>query len=111
CELEDVAELVAFAELALADRARVGIGERDEPVGDLLASHTLTDLTLDLLGPVGEPLQASCASELALGAATARPSARLSGQPARFAHRAAHQLAALSGPCQHPLACAASPAK
>ena len=46
-ELEDVAELVALAELALADRPRVRVGERDEPVGDLLAREALADLPAD----------------------------------------------------------------
>ena len=39
-DLGDVAELVRLAELALADRPRVGVGDRDEPVGDLLAARS-----------------------------------------------------------------------
>jgi hypothetical protein len=36
CELGDVAELVGLAELALADRASVRVGQRHQPVADLL---------------------------------------------------------------------------
>src|SRR5215211_343166 len=38
-DLKDVAELVRDAELAAADRACVGVGERHEPIGDRLAGR------------------------------------------------------------------------
>jgi hypothetical protein len=54
--LGDVAELGRFAELALADWAHVGVCERDEPVGDLLAGDAAADLLGDLGAAVGELL-------------------------------------------------------
>src|ERR1051325_9034395 len=48
-ELGDVAELVRLAELALADRPRVGIAQRHDPIADRLAGHPLGDLARDLL--------------------------------------------------------------
>ena len=53
----DVPELVRFAELALADRPGVRIGQRHEPVVDRLARDPLLDLRGDLLAAVGELLE------------------------------------------------------
>jgi len=53
-ELEDVAELGRRTQLALADRPRIGIADRDEPIDDLLARETLADLPRDLAGALGE---------------------------------------------------------
>ena len=70
-DLRDVSELVGLAELALADRPGVGIGERDQPVGDLLAANTLPDLVGDLLAAVGELVELGGRPELGLRAASA----------------------------------------
>src|SRR5215207_4966157 len=51
-ELDHVAELGRRPELALADRPGVGIGHRNEPVGDLLAGKALTDLPGHLARPI-----------------------------------------------------------
>ena len=56
-QLRHVPELVRLAELALADRSRVRVGERDEPVFDRLARHALLDLPGDLLAAVGQLLE------------------------------------------------------
>jgi hypothetical protein len=42
-----------MAQLALADRAGVGVGDRDQPVCDLLAGEALADLARELPGPIG----------------------------------------------------------
>ena len=59
-ELEDIAELVALAQLALADRPGVGVGERNEALGDLLARQALGDLPADLLGQIGRVCPMFC---------------------------------------------------
>src|SRR3954447_4210055 len=72
-DLHDIAELGRLAQLALADRARVGVGEGHEPVGDLLARDTLADLPGHLLGALDELLEPPRGCELGLRAAAASP--------------------------------------
>ena len=48
---------VGLAELALADRPGVRVGERHEPIGDRLPGDPLLDLGRDLLAPIRELLQ------------------------------------------------------
>jgi hypothetical protein len=96
-ELDDVAKLGRLAQLALADRARVGVGQRHQPVGDLLPRQPLCDL----LGPIGQALQPPRGRELGPGVATTRLDRGLGGQRAGLAHRRAHQLAGLAGQPQH----------
>jgi len=103
-ELKDVAELIAFAELALADRARVGIGQRDQPIGDLLAGQSPRDLPVNPLGPIGRLLEPRRGGELCLRAAAACLGACLRGQCPRLADRARDQLARLPGELEHLLA-------
>ena len=57
-DLCDVAELGRLAELALADRPGVGVGDRDQPVGDLEPA----DATVDLLGDLAGSESASSSS-------------------------------------------------
>jgi hypothetical protein len=52
-QLGDVAELVGLAELPLADRTRVRVGQRHQPLGDWLAALPLLDLGDDPLATVG----------------------------------------------------------
>jgi hypothetical protein len=93
-EPEDVAELIALAELALADRPGVRIGQRHEAVGDLLAGQALGDLPADLFGELDLRLQA-------LDGSAGVPVARLVGQGARLTDRAADELAGLPGEVEH----------
>jgi len=58
-QLDHVPELVRLAEFALADRARVGVRERDDPIRDRLALGTPLDLPGDLRAAVGELLEPS----------------------------------------------------
>ncbi len=51
-DLGDVAELVRFAELTLADRARVRVEDRHQPVRDRLARDPQLDLLAHPLGAV-----------------------------------------------------------
>ena len=71
-DLRDVAKLGRFAELALADRASVGICERHQPVADLQSAGAPVDLLGDLLTARGEFLELVGGAELGLGAAAAR---------------------------------------
>ena len=77
--------------------AGVGIGQGDQPVGDLLARQPLTNLACDDAGARGQLLQTPSGGELAPGAATAGPSAQVLGQPERLADRALDQRAGLAG--------------
>ena len=68
-QLRDVAELVRLAELALADRSRLGVEQRHDPVADRLARYALGDLPRDLLAPIGQLLQRGGRAQLRLRAA------------------------------------------
>src|SRR5512133_2505442 len=57
-DLDDGAELVRLAQLALADRPRIGVAHRDQPVGDRLSGHAPGDLLADLVGALGNRLDA-----------------------------------------------------
>src|SRR4029450_12802941 len=85
-ELEDVAELGRRAQLALADWARVGIEQRHQPVGDLLAGQALVDLARDLLGAIDELVETARGGQLGPGTAAARPLTQPARQSTRLAH-------------------------
>jgi len=55
---------VGWRSLPLADRPRVGVADRDQPVGDLLPGHAAGDLLTDLVGALGELLEALGGLEL-----------------------------------------------
>ena len=76
-DLRDIAELGRLAELALADRAGVGVGDRHQPVGDLQTAGATVDLLGDLAATRGELLELGGGAQLALGAGAARAGARL----------------------------------
>ena len=73
-DLRDVAELGRLAELALADRPRVGVGDRHQPVGDLQPADAAVDLLGDLAGS-GSASSSSLAAARSLAWAP-RPRAR-----------------------------------
>ena len=77
-ELEDVTEL-RLAQLALPDRSRIGIGERDDPIFDRLTGQPLPDLLDDPLGSVGSALQPCASASLRFAP---RPRARCRACPA-----------------------------
>src|ERR1035441_5851234 len=68
-DLRDVPELGRFAELALADRPGVVVGDRHQPVGDLQPADATVDLLGDLLRAAGELVQLVRGCELGPGAA------------------------------------------
>src|SRR5579871_1823337 len=94
-QLEDIAELVSLAELALADRAGLRVGHRDNAFCDLLARQTLGDLPGDGRGQFGGLLELQGRGELALRATTPRGRSGLGGQLARLTDRARNQLTGL----------------
>ncbi len=96
-DLRDVAELGRLAQLALADRPGVGVGEGDEPVGDLLAGDALEDLAADLLGALGQFVESVGGGELGLRAAAASALAQPGSQATRLAHGLGGLLAGLAG--------------
>src|SRR5438132_2176596 len=65
-DLDDVSELVGLAELALADRAGIGVEHRHQPLCDRLPRDPLLDLRRDALGAVRELLKARDRLKLAL---------------------------------------------
>ena len=71
-DLRDVPELVRLAELALADRPCVRVGERHDPVLDRLPRDPQLDLPGDLLAAVGELLQRAAALSFARRATPTR---------------------------------------
>src|SRR3990172_5369619 len=98
----DVAELGRPAELALADRARVRVEERDQPIADRLSGQALADLLDDLLAALGQRLHSLRAREdprrlvprLLLPRALKRlcPRARLGGERSASFTEAASKL-------------------
>jgi hypothetical protein len=68
-QLGDVAELVGPAELALADRPGIRVGQRHQPVDDPLAALPLLDLGDDALAAVCQLLQPAGSPQLGLCAA------------------------------------------
>ncbi len=96
-DLHDVAKLGRRPELSLADRARVGIGEGDEAVGDLLAGDALADLAAHLLGALGQLVETAGSLELGLRAAAPRALTQPHGQAAGLADRLLDLLAGLPG--------------
>jgi hypothetical protein len=64
-DLHRGAELGRVAQLALADRASVGIAHRHEPVGDFLAAYAVRDLLADLRRALGEQFDVLGRIELA----------------------------------------------
>ena len=101
-DLRDVPELGRFAELALADRPGVGVGDRHQPVGDLQPADATIDLLGDLAAAVGELLAAcSAALQLRLGAAAAgealaAAASRLASRAERAISRPACSLSAIT---------------
>src|SRR3954452_13370791 len=96
-ELHDVAELGRLAQLACADRGRVGVADGDQPIGDRSAREPQLDLRADLLGQFTEPVEPLSGSQLDVGAAPAVRRAQPCGKPTRFADGLGQQLAGLTG--------------
>jgi hypothetical protein len=94
-DLHHIAELVGLAQLALADRASVRVGQRHQPVSDLLATGSLLDLGDDALATVSELLQLLSGAQLGPGAAPTRGRACLGGQRPRLPDRTSHRLPGL----------------
>jgi hypothetical protein len=67
-----VAALGGLAWMALADRPRVRVRQRDEPVADALAANALPDLTGHLLAAIGELRQLRGDTQLGLRASATR---------------------------------------
>jgi len=113
-DLHHIAELVGLAELALADRAGIGVGQGHQPVGDRFAPRPLLDLGGDALAMVGQLRKPPRGTKLGLGAATPSRSASLGGQhagltdrpgqdPSRLGVQLYHLIAPLTGaPNQRP---------
>ena len=99
-DLHDGAEFGRLAQLALADRPRVWVAHRDEPVGDLLAGDALGDLFADLRGSLGELLDAVGCLQLGLGAAAASAPAQRDGQTLGLAQRPGGQISGFPGHAQ-----------
>jgi hypothetical protein len=110
-QLEDVTELGRRPELALADRPRLGVGDRHQPIGDLLAGQPLGDLTRDLLGQIGQLVQALGGAPLGLGAAATGAVAQPLGQRTRLTDRVLDEFAGLAGQAQHDRLGLAGPAR
>jgi len=92
---------LGLAELALADRAGIRIGERDQAVGDLLAANALDDLLGDLFAAIGELVEPGGCPQLGLRAAPARfaPGGRC--EPPRLLDGACQKLPGLAGQAEH----------
>src|SRR5436309_4976883 len=88
-QLMHVPELGLLGELALADRARVGVVQRDEPVADALCCQSLADLLADALAAADQHQQRLGAGLLSLAAGPQE-----SGQPACLADRLGQQIPA-----------------
>src|SRR3954462_10167282 len=98
-ELHDVAELGRLVELALADRSRVGVADRDQPVADRLARQPQPDLGAHPGGQLAQALQPLGRPRLWAHAAAASgpPQAGRQRRARERAHAAGRPAGALRG--------------
>jgi hypothetical protein len=99
-DLRHEPKFVGPAQLPLADRPGVGIGQRHDPVLDRLAGDALLDLPADFLAAVGELLQPAGRGQLRLRAAATRVASRGRRELPGLGHRAGQKLAGLLGQLQ-----------
>lgn len=98
-DLHDGAELGRLAQLALADRAGVGMCHRDEPVGDLLAETRFWIWWQTLPARSASRSMRWGRAELGLGAAAAGAPRKVAARR-RASHRAGGEVAGLTGQLQ-----------
>lgn len=103
-DLRHIAELVGLACLALADRPRVGIGDRDDAACDLLAEQALGRLLCDPFAALGQLLDLARGPQLCLRAAPAGLRARRLGKPPGLFGRAVQEAPGLGVQGNHLLA-------
>ena len=95
-QLGNEPKFVGLPKLPLADRPRVWIVQRHDPILDRLPGHALADLPRDLLAAIGHLLQRRGRLELRLCPAPARVAPGDLSEPACLADRALQQLAGLA---------------